>query len=1455
MQIKLLLVFCFFCTFAPVHKASFTRVAGSEEAEFHISKKLNSTVPFWETGRQKDLAADTASSKQSNWYADAMKGIEESEYEIKYDDATKTYTSPNRKNNLRSFYTANKFTLLPRNDSADKWKLDLTLQGVYSGTQKLFSPVSNPSVTQAGKTIRFNHNNDFTIEYINNKEGVRQNFIIENVPASNLQAINIKLKTNKGWFVNKVDDKEIHFAKATKTGYDKKITYNGLKVWDAKNIELEASFAVNDNEISIEVNTKGAVYPITIDPISTTPVAIIEGNQADAWFGRYVASAGDVNADGYSDVIVTAQQYDNGEMDEGAAFVFHGSATGISTTPSALLESNQAGAQMGRYGASAGDVNGDGYSDVIVGAEQYTDGQSQEGAAFIYLGSASGINPAPANILQCNQVGARFGYSVATAGDVNGDGYSDVIVGVLFYNNGQSSEGAAFVYHGSATGVNNTPAVIVESNQNSARMGNSVAPAGDINGDGYSDVIVGVIGYSNGQTDEGAAFIYYGSGTGINSSPVILERNQANAGMGQAVAGAGDINADGYSDIIVGAYQYDNGQTDEGAAFIYQGTAGGINTTASAILENNQAQSWMGVAVASAGDINGDGFSDVIVGSSEYDNVEIGEGAAFVYVGSVTGINTITVAVLESNQVAALMGWSVASAGDVNGDGYSDVIVGAFRYDNGQTDEGAAFVYHGRPASLTVTPTVVSPAAQNQAGIGNAVAGIGDVNGDGFSDVIIGAVGYDGGNVDEGRAWVFYGHSTGLSAIPDVTLDDANQNGAGFGYSVAGAGDVNGDGYADVVVGAIFFTDGGNTNEGRAWVYYGSAAGLSATPNRILDNANQANSYYGASVTSAGDVNGDGYSDVAVGASAFDDVFSNEGRVYVYYGSATGLSATPDRVLDDANQGNAYFGGVAGIGDLNGDGYSDLLVGANGYNGRGACFVYHGSATGLPATYSRLINDAAQGGEGFGARVSATGDVNGDGFSDIIITSFFYNAENGRAYVYYGHPTGLSATPDRILENTGGNAGDRMGYGVGSAGDVNGDGYSDIIVGVPQYDNPPFSNDGRVFIYHGSPTGISLTPDLILRDATESNEFFGLAPAGAGDINGDGYSDIIIGADHGSWASPIGGRCYVYYGNGNSGAGLRNNLRLYNTDLITPISRFNITEPNLFGAGLFAKSPLGRTKGKLVWEVKKQGFPFSGNPITNSTAYIDKVPSFSDLGIAGVELKYNIVKPGRSNKVRVRVEYDKVTAITGQVYGPWRYPAGYTQSAHGLSSIPLPITLISFNGQFINEDDVQLKWITTNETNMQAFTVERSTDGLNFTVAGELAATGIGSNRTDYYFTDKQVKHNVLFYRLMLKEKSGDISYTKIITLSRSKIVKGFIAPNPVQQGADAILTLQSAVADNAIHINIYNLPGQLVLSMDRILQSGINKVLVATNKLSKGIYLLNISADDLKENYRLVVQ
>ncbi len=523
-------------------------------------------------------------------------------------------------------------------------------------------------------------------------------------------------------------------------------------------------------------------------------------------------------------MIVGAGVFDNGQSDEGRVFVYHGSAAGLGTSAAWTAEPNQSNARFGSSVATAGDVNGDGFSDVIVGAPSFNGGQSEEGRAFVYHGSAAGLALLPAWTKESDQTDAYFGFSVGAAGDVNGDGYGDVLVGAPRYDNGELDEGRAFVYMGSPAGLAGTPAWTAEGDQEGASFGISAATAGDVNGDGYSDIIVGSHLYDNGEINEGAAFVYLGSSTGLATTPAwTTESNQADAFLGLPAQTAGDVNGDGYSDVVVGASFFDGGQVEEGRAYVYEGSAAGLSDTPAWIAEGDQVNALFGTWVASAGDVNGDGFSDVAVGASFFSNGEEREGRAYVYQGSADGLATTPAWTAESNQADARFGGRVETAGDVNGDGYSDIIVGAHLYHNGQSSEGGAFLYQGSPAGLAVSPAWTAESNQAGAQFGISVGTAGDVNSDGFSDVIVSAYWYENGQAAEGRAFVYLGSAEGLSTLPDWTAE-GDRVGARFGSQVGTAGDVNGDGYSDVIVGAYQFSNG-QVEEGRAFLFYGNGGG------------------------------------------------------------------------------------------------------------------------------------------------------------------------------------------------------------------------------------------------------------------------------------------------------------------------------------------------------------------------------------------------------------------------------------------------------------------------------------------------------------------------------------------------------------------------------------------------------------------------------------------------------
>ena len=1089
-----------------------------------LANQEHITNPFSHpAGSEVEKPAEPA--KEHGWFGNAQEELAQREYHASRN--SKGLQAPNRAHNLRTYFDENGIGVEERTAKESLELLRLTYSHIGRDISVVKTESKKTEITNSGNRVELKHEG-ITEWFINSSKGLEHGFTIEKRPQGDGE---LKLSMKVSSAEAKLVGEHIIFEAST----GRKLEYGALHVEDANGKVVDAAFEVPDpGIIEIIIADSGAAYPLTIDPLLTsTPDAILETDQPHAWLGLSVSGAGDVNGDGYDDVIVGAYGYDNGEEHEGAAFVYHGGPSGISTTFAAMVESDQIFAWMGYSVSGAGDVDGDGYADVIVGTPNHTNGETYEGAAFVYHGGPSGISTTAAAVVESNQYHSKLGKNVSGAGDVNNDGYADVIVGAPYYDNGETSEGAAFVYHGGPSGISTVAVAMVESNQEIAFLGTSVSDAGDVNNDGYGDVIVGAYSYDNGEINEGAAFVYHGGPSGISTTAAaMVESNQQSAAM-SAGSSAGDVNGDGYGDVIVAAPHYDNGEHDEGVAFIYHGGPSGISTVAAAMVESNQISANLGTSVSGVGDVNGDGYGDVIVGAHSYDNGEINEGAAFVYYGSSIGISTVAAAMMmESNQEGAILGVSVSGAGDVNGDGYADIIVGASSYSNVETNEGAAFIYYGNVAGISATESTIVESNQVESAMGYSVSDAGDVNNDGYADVIVGAPYYDNGELEEGAAFLYHGGVFGISTVA-AAMVESNQAGANFGHSVSGAGDVNNDTYADVIVGALGYTNG-EVQEGTAFVYHGGPSGISTVAAAMVES-NQGRAWFGVGVSDAGDVNGDGYDDVIVGASGYTSGESTEGVAFVYHGGTTGISTTAAAMVQ-SNQTNAYMGrGVSGAGDVNNDGYADVIVGADRYdNGEleeGAAFVYHGGPAGILTTAVAMV-ESNQADAWFGKSVSGAGDVNNDGYADVIVGADGYTdgeLQEGAAFVYHGGISGISTVAAVMVQSNQASA--HLGIGVSGAGDVNGDGYADVVAGARLYTNGELY-EGGAFIYHGSPSGI-ITKTATIVESNLIGAFMGLSVSGAGDVNGDGYGDIIVGADgytNGEYAE---GGAFVYQGGGN----------------------------------------------------------------------------------------------------------------------------------------------------------------------------------------------------------------------------------------------------------------------------------------------------------------------------------
>ena len=374
-------------------------------------------TPVTAAGRGRSGAPDVPPRADGSWMAEVQRNIEAQEYEVTWQDRTvlpgldRVWQAPNRAQGFRTYFTEAGIRVIPRTEEEPLWEWGLDLVGYGRGN--LVWPVPAAALRPSGNRIEYARG---AIEewYANEPKGLEQGFrldarpeelaavsgapggAVEAGPRGSAVFVQLALKGTLAP-VFSTDRQAIDFRAAGGAGF---VRYSELRVTDAGGRELRAwmeAFAeAGVRGIRIVFDDTDAAYPVTIDPLATSPAWTAEGDQAYANFGASVATAGDVDGDGYSDVVVGAPSYDNGQADEGRAYVYRGSAAGLSATPAWTAESDQASAFFGLWVSTAGDVNGDGYSDVIVGAPCYDNGQADEGRAYVYHGSAAGVSGSPA---------------------------------------------------------------------------------------------------------------------------------------------------------------------------------------------------------------------------------------------------------------------------------------------------------------------------------------------------------------------------------------------------------------------------------------------------------------------------------------------------------------------------------------------------------------------------------------------------------------------------------------------------------------------------------------------------------------------------------------------------------------------------------------------------------------------------------------------------------------------------------------------------------------------------------------------------------------------------------------------------------------------------------------------------------------------------------------------------
>ncbi|MDQ6471613.1 HYR domain-containing protein [Flavobacterium sp. LHD-80] len=951
-----------------------------------------------------------------------------------------------------------------------------------------------------------------------------------------------------------------------------------------------------------------------------------EGKAGADDFGKSVKSAGDINNDGIDDLMIGAPNADfGGVANVGEIYIIFGKSglsisnfdvTTLNGTNGFVIRGVAANEKLGGVISDAGDLNNDGIDDIVIGSDLGTQATAYvvygSSSPFLALYNRTDLNTSNSAAFLVDSALYTDVVDVSKAGDLNHDGISDVLLTIDggFYAHYVVIFGKAGLTNLNTSTLNGSNGFII-GGYHITFLGTSAIGrnAGDINNDGIDDLLFGIPSFSDGGfTSNGRAVVWFGKNTAY-ASLYSLDTMGPTEGfavtgtgdynyLGASAAGVRDFNNDGIDDVLIsGQGRTVNGATQAGEAFVLFGrntpfpalfSNSTLNATNSVIFQGKNTYENFGYKVNSVRDVNNDGKNDIIISAKKGGRAN--NGAAYVVFRGTTAAG-----IIGANQITGTKGYQVfndesyysfynfgtdvTGLGDFNADGTNDFAVGSIGSNSIYNIKGKAYVFYGEKSDRTdaVKPIINCPSGIElyaNSTLPNYVHSLVTIS-DNCTDVndllftqnppegtlftadtnVTITIKDESGNTNSCSFLVKLKTNTPVLDCRTPYLRTTDLNGTigfavygekaagGAGASVNTAGDVNGDGITDFIIGAPGTYDSTSgkyeniyrTINGAGYVVYGTSAGF--PPNVDLALLNGTNGFIirndlpqtnfpvtGYDVSAAGDINGDGIGDFMISDPYRHTTYGNEvGHVYVVFGKSGGFPAEFFLSSLNGTNGFALIGttgysavgiNVAKLGDINGDGIDDLGTVDNG-NGwlAGNVFVIYGSHSAFPAvvrtnqingTNGFIIKGDATAGT-TGRQIAGLGDVNGDGIPDIGVGSGD-DSSLIRKFVVFGRSSNFPASLSTLdLNGTNGfaieNSADPLyeSIGIDTAGDVNGDGLNDIAI------------TGSYILF--GKNSFSALVDLKNLNGTNGTKFlnngFSEVFGGDGDFNKDGFDDFL----------------------------------------------------------------------------------------------------------------------------------------------------------------------------------------------------------------------------------------------------------------------------------------------------------------------------------------------------------